>query len=242
MEVNENQYFTKSLKIFDELENSDDNVITITESSNMVLGSGSRVWESSIILGKYAIKKNLESNAFSKCNILELGAGTGLLSIILAALGNKVYATDIPEILSLLETNIEHNKQVMTKNGSVKAFALDWNFQKEKIKELFAKEQIKNLNHIFASDVILQERHVELFFTVLQNIIEIIKESSDENHIPSIYLAYKEREEELDKLIFEEADERGFLIQEIDYKELDPDYVSGDVHVYFLEFDIKVKD
>jgi hypothetical protein len=49
----------------------------------------------------------------------------------------------------------------------------------------------------------------------LQNIIEIIKESSDENHIPSIYLAYKEREEELDKLIFEEADERGFLIQEV---------------------------
>lgn len=52
-------------------------------------------------------------------------------------------------------------------------------------------------------------------FQVLQNIIEIIKESSDENHIPSIYLAYKEREEELDKLIFEEADERGFLIQEV---------------------------
>jgi hypothetical protein len=50
MEVNENQYFTKSLKIFDELENSDDNVITITESSNMVLGSGSRVWESVLIL------------------------------------------------------------------------------------------------------------------------------------------------------------------------------------------------
>ena len=42
---NEKQFFEKSIKIYDELENSEDNVIHIVESSNMQIGTGSRVWE-----------------------------------------------------------------------------------------------------------------------------------------------------------------------------------------------------
>lgn len=40
-----------------------------------------------IILGKYAIKQNLEKGEFKKKIILELGAGTGLLALMLASLG-----------------------------------------------------------------------------------------------------------------------------------------------------------
>lgn len=97
METNENQYFTKTIKIFDELESTEDNIINITESSNLLMGSGSRVWETvqifainlfqAIILSKFAIKKHMDDMAFSKNTILELGSGTGLLSIILASLG-----------------------------------------------------------------------------------------------------------------------------------------------------------
>lgn len=42
---NEKQYFEKSIKIYDELENSEENVINIMESSNLQIGTGSRVWE-----------------------------------------------------------------------------------------------------------------------------------------------------------------------------------------------------
>ena len=43
--LNEKQYFEKSIKIYDDLENSEDNMINIVESSNMQIGTGSRVWE-----------------------------------------------------------------------------------------------------------------------------------------------------------------------------------------------------
>lgn len=107
--LNEKQYFEKSLKIYDELENSEDNVINIIESSNMQIGTGSRVWEcvinlrkkivlkelQGIILGKYAIKQNDEKGLFKKNVILELGAGTGLLAIMLASLGKSQFLSKI---------------------------------------------------------------------------------------------------------------------------------------------------
>lgn len=43
---NEKQYFEKTIKLYDDVEPSDDNIIRITESSNMQIGTGSRVWES----------------------------------------------------------------------------------------------------------------------------------------------------------------------------------------------------
>ena len=42
---NEKQFIERSIKIYDEMENSDDNTIKIVESSNMQIGTGSRVWE-----------------------------------------------------------------------------------------------------------------------------------------------------------------------------------------------------
>lgn len=37
--------FIKHLKIYDELDAENDNLIKIMESSNMQLGTGSRIWE-----------------------------------------------------------------------------------------------------------------------------------------------------------------------------------------------------
>ena len=42
---NEKQYFEKTIKIYVEMENSEENTIKIIESSNMQIGTGSRVWE-----------------------------------------------------------------------------------------------------------------------------------------------------------------------------------------------------
>jgi hypothetical protein len=45
MELNQNQYITKTLKLYDDEEASSDNLVYITESSNLQLGSGARVWD-----------------------------------------------------------------------------------------------------------------------------------------------------------------------------------------------------
>lgn len=60
--------------------------------------------------------------------VLELGAGAGLCSIVLAALGANVVATDLAEGMKLLKRNIRENLEVVARNeGSVKAKILDWN-------------------------------------------------------------------------------------------------------------------
>lgn len=51
-----------------------------------------------------------------------------MCSILLAALGADVVATDLSEGIRLLEQNIRENWEVITRNeGSVKAEILDWN-------------------------------------------------------------------------------------------------------------------
>lgn len=47
--------------------------------------------------------------------VIELGCGAGLLSIYLAALGAKVYATDLPMAKELIEMNIRNNT-IVTKD------------------------------------------------------------------------------------------------------------------------------
>lgn len=44
-ETNDTSLFTKTIKIYDELDSDEDNIIKMKESSNMALGTGSRIWE-----------------------------------------------------------------------------------------------------------------------------------------------------------------------------------------------------
>ena len=44
VKIGEN-FIKKQIKIFDDLENDETNLITIDESSNMKLGTGTRIWE-----------------------------------------------------------------------------------------------------------------------------------------------------------------------------------------------------
>ena len=46
MEINKDySIFNKTIKIYDDLDSDPDNIIQIQESSNMALGTGSRIWE-----------------------------------------------------------------------------------------------------------------------------------------------------------------------------------------------------
>lgn len=60
--------------------------------------------------------------------VLELGAGTGVCSILLASLGADVVATDLSEGIKLLKRNIRENCEAIARNGGfIKAEILDWN-------------------------------------------------------------------------------------------------------------------
>jgi len=71
-------------------------------------GFASTVWDSAIVLARYLEVQGAAQYAGARC--VELGAGTGLPGLVLAALGAQVVLTDLPENVALLELNVARNR------------------------------------------------------------------------------------------------------------------------------------
>lgn len=97
--------------------------------------TGNRTWDGSIVLCKalektYARSDENESKLFSlhlkNLNVLELGSGTGILSIAASYLGARnSYGTDLKYCLPLLSHNLKLNHNVL-KDKSIHIMELDW--------------------------------------------------------------------------------------------------------------------
>ncbi|KAN0061917.1 hypothetical protein ACQY0O_005912 [Thecaphora frezii] len=101
--------------------------------------TGSSLWLSSQLLSSYLISLDPLASKLkpspSRCpatvgrRAIELGSGTGLLSLLLARLGWHVVATDIEPVLSaVLCANVEaaQHQLAATSKGSVEVKMLDW--------------------------------------------------------------------------------------------------------------------
>uniref|UniRef100_H0ZKR9 Methyltransferase 21C, AARS1 lysine n=1 Tax=Taeniopygia guttata TaxID=59729 RepID=H0ZKR9_TAEGU len=71
---------------------------------------GAVVWPGALALSQY-LESNQEQFNLKDKKVLEIGAGTGLLSIVACILGAHVTATDLPEVLENLSYNISRNTQ-----------------------------------------------------------------------------------------------------------------------------------
>ncbi|XP_035249007.1 protein-lysine methyltransferase METTL21C-like isoform X1 [Anguilla anguilla] len=69
---------------------------------------GATIWPGAIALCQYLDTNRQEINLMDK-TVLEIGAGTGLLSIVACLLGARVLATDMPDILGNLRSNLKRN-------------------------------------------------------------------------------------------------------------------------------------
>ena len=67
--------------------------------------TGATVWDAGICLGEALMKKQVRCGE----RVLEIGAGTGYVGLIAAALGASVTFTDQPQLLELLRKNVERN-------------------------------------------------------------------------------------------------------------------------------------
>ncbi|XP_015219782.2 methyltransferase like 21e [Lepisosteus oculatus] len=79
--------------------------IKIKESTDCY---GAVPWPSALVLGHFLDANQDKYNLMDK-NVIELGAGTGLVSIVASLLGAKVTATDLPEVLGNLQYNVSSN-------------------------------------------------------------------------------------------------------------------------------------
>lgn len=66
------------------------------------------------------------TSPLSSLRVIELGAGVGSLGIALAMAGATTIISDIPELLPLMEKNIECNANCLKRKGAGKCVALGW--------------------------------------------------------------------------------------------------------------------
>ena len=89
---------------------------------------GLKTWAASYMLSKRLHKFDLvPSSEGPRPSILELGSGTGLVGLAMAALGSDVVLTDLPSIRENLARNAKDNSALIEQNGgSARTGTLDW--------------------------------------------------------------------------------------------------------------------
>uniref|UniRef100_A0A3Q3D9Y6 Methyltransferase 22, Kin17 lysine n=1 Tax=Hippocampus comes TaxID=109280 RepID=A0A3Q3D9Y6_HIPCM len=87
--------------------------------------SSRQVWRGALVLADFILSKPL---MFKGATVVELGAGSGLTSIIMATLAKRVYCTDVGEdLLGMCQRNITLNEHMIERaGGDVKVRLLDW--------------------------------------------------------------------------------------------------------------------
>ncbi|XP_010984341.3 putative methyltransferase-like protein 21E [Camelus dromedarius] len=116
---------------------------------------GAVVWPSALVLC-YFLETNVKQYNMVDKNVIEIGAGTGLVSIVASLLGAHVTATDLPELLGNLQYNISRNTKMKCKHlPQVKelswGIALDKNFPRSS----------SNFDYILAADVVYAHPFLE---------------------------------------------------------------------------------
>lgn len=85
------------------------------------IGVGACLWDGALVVGAYLSVQ--PRHKYIGCRVIELGAGVGLLSVLLAKLGSQVYATDMAKVLDLLKENAASNH---VNNGQMECMELEW--------------------------------------------------------------------------------------------------------------------
>ncbi|KAG8452077.1 hypothetical protein GDO86_004028, partial [Hymenochirus boettgeri] len=126
--------------------------IKIVESTDFY---GATVWPSALVLCYY-LEKHEKQIFLEDKNVIEIGAGTGLASIVACLLGARVTATDMKDLLGNLQYNISWNTRDKCKHiPQVKE--LTWGFELETI---FPKSSLK-FDFILAADVVYHHSYLE---------------------------------------------------------------------------------
>lgn len=83
---------------------------------------GKQIWRGALLLADFIL---CDPDQFAGATVLELGAGTGMSSIVMATAARMVYCTDVGEdLLRMCSKNVTMNKHLT--RGEVRVRHLDW--------------------------------------------------------------------------------------------------------------------
>lgn len=132
-------------------------------------------------------------------DIVELGAGTGIVAITLGILRSKldihgqpgrIVTTDLPSALPLLQHNISSNASLLSKVSPEPA-ALDW--EAERLPDAVTSNFDAGLDVIVMADVTYNTASFPALISTLSRLVEFSK-SKRADRRPFILLGYEERD------------------------------------------------
>ncbi|XP_063300744.1 protein-lysine methyltransferase METTL21E-like [Pelobates fuscus] len=151
--------------------------IKIVEATDMY---GATVWPSALVLC-YFLEKYGEQISIEDKHVIEIGAGTGLASIVASLMGAKVTATDLMELLGNLQYNVYRNTKLKCKHVP-QVNVLNWGSELE---EKFPKSSLC-FDYILAADVVYNHPYLEELLATFDHLCQ--------NHT-TIFWAMKFRKE-----------------------------------------------
>ncbi|KAG2389288.1 hypothetical protein C9374_013848 [Naegleria lovaniensis] len=207
---------------------------TIRIMENYEVGTcGSRLWSSAPVLCKYLEKHANKLKLTTTCrSILEVGAGCGISSILLAKLGcPRVVATDREIVLPILKQNILYNCNEVSKNISCEELEWLWacsTTDENKLKEFRMKTtgtEDGTFDCIIGSDVVYEEPCIE----PLLKLLTVLSSTST-----LIFIAYEIRNDTAHELFLEKA-ATFFSLKKIPTKQQNSECMDERVLIYQLK-------
>ncbi|KAI4899471.1 hypothetical protein NFI96_018204 [Prochilodus magdalenae] len=147
---------------------------------------GKQIWRGAFLLSDFILS---HPNLFRDATVLELGAGTGLTSIIMAHVAKTVYCTDVGEdLLSMCQRNVAVNSQYIgpAAERGVKVRQLDWaadDFLTDTDAEFgWSEEEVADLHDnttlVIAADVCYDDHLTDALFRTLYRITSNLRNPS----------------------------------------------------------------
>ncbi|KAM4592706.1 LOW QUALITY PROTEIN: uncharacterized protein mettl21ca [Odontesthes bonariensis] len=109
---------------------------------------GGTMWPAALALCSF-LENNRQTVNLQGKEVLELGAGTGLVAIVASLLGASVTATDLPEMLSNLRANVMRNTRGRCRHTPQLA-ALSWGYDLERT----YTSPVCQYDYVLAADVV----------------------------------------------------------------------------------------
>ncbi|CAJ1049858.1 uncharacterized protein LOC117810453 [Xyrichtys novacula] len=113
---------------------------------------GAVMWPAALALCSY-LENNRERVNLRDMDVLELGAGTGLVTIVASLLGASATATDLPEILSNLQANVTRNTKGRCRHTpQVKALSWGYNLERTYPKSVYHYDYVLGADIVYHHD------------------------------------------------------------------------------------------
>ncbi|KAJ9585072.1 hypothetical protein L9F63_020580 [Diploptera punctata] len=204
-------FFTRELEI---------NSKTLTFYQKEIGDVSCVVWDAALVLSKYLERRynNNDKLCLKEKSILELGAGLGCVGLTAACLGAQVMMTDLPEVMPLLEMNIEMNRQVWSScGGKAHSQVLQWGAD--------VNDSFKTPDIILLADCVYYEESVE----PLVKTFRAMASTSTE-----IIISQEERDTDKQRHVWQNFEQellKYFEVTKIPEQQQHPDYCSPDIVV-----------